>query len=391
MRPALSCGRVSSEASVLASLANGATGIWCGVSREGAAVGHCCSAVTLANLHRLGNEHVARTYNLPAVRAAAVEVTRITTGRDPPDHEEVYGARAMDVVFDDDDGGMGGATQQRKVAEAMGATVRNRVTTFTSPRMFQERLLETYSASCGLRRQPSPILRRVPSDFGAEWKARRSSLTRRDSESGSSWTTSAATSQTVSDDAPRRLPQSHSAADVLTHSARGGHGSTDTVPAGALARATAKPSPLRRTATLSRLKVKRGASFASPNYQASPALTVATDADVPVWLDSPVGYRVRSQKTAARMHELMMADLIEGRKLEYDTDVGLLHLFERAGGRVEAPMVRRASMQVKVRCAGVGRDDPSGAKGSADQVLEDHPVIVQVPCDDCLLWALLTP
>ncbi len=124
---------------MLASLANGATGIWCGVSREGAAVGHCCSAVTLANLHRLGNEHVARTYNLPAVRAAAVEVTRITTGRDPPDHEEVYGARAMDVVFDDS-GGMGGATQQLEVAAAMGATVRNRVTMFTSPRMFEQRM-----------------------------------------------------------------------------------------------------------------------------------------------------------------------------------------------------------------------------------------------------------
>ncbi len=117
---------------MLASLANGATGIWCGVSREGAAVGHCCSAVTLANLHRLGNEHVARTYNLPAVRAAAVEVTRITTGRDPHEHEEVYGARAMDVVFDDD-GGMSFASQQLAVAAAMGATVRNRVTTFTSP------------------------------------------------------------------------------------------------------------------------------------------------------------------------------------------------------------------------------------------------------------------
>jgi hypothetical protein len=130
---------------VLASLANGATGIWCGVSREGAAVGHCCSAVTLANLHRLGNEHVARTYNLPAVRAAAVEVTRITTGRDPHEHEEVYGARAMDVVFDDD-GGMSFASQQLAVAAAMGATVRNRVTTFTSSRMFVERM-ETLSPS----------------------------------------------------------------------------------------------------------------------------------------------------------------------------------------------------------------------------------------------------
>ncbi len=63
-----------SEACVMESLANGATGIWCGVSRVGASVGHCSSVVTLYNLHRLGNPHVAEMYNLPAIRDAAIEV-----------------------------------------------------------------------------------------------------------------------------------------------------------------------------------------------------------------------------------------------------------------------------------------------------------------------------
>ncbi len=66
------CG--SSEAAVLESLASGATGMWCGVSREGASVGHCSSTVTLLNLHRLGNKYIQSKYNLAALREAAVRV-----------------------------------------------------------------------------------------------------------------------------------------------------------------------------------------------------------------------------------------------------------------------------------------------------------------------------
>ena len=61
------------------------------------AVGHCSSTVTLVNLHRLGNKYVTQRYNLPALRQAAVAVTKITTGKAPPDNEEVYGPRALEV------------------------------------------------------------------------------------------------------------------------------------------------------------------------------------------------------------------------------------------------------------------------------------------------------
>ncbi len=62
---------------MLECLANGGTGIWCGVARVGASVGHCSSMVTLYNLHRLGNPHVAHMYNMPAIREAAIEVSRM--------------------------------------------------------------------------------------------------------------------------------------------------------------------------------------------------------------------------------------------------------------------------------------------------------------------------
>jgi hypothetical protein len=84
-----------SEAVVLECLAAGATGVWCGICREGAGVGHACSLVTLTNLARLGNVWVKQDYNLPALRQAAIEVTRIVTGSEPHPTTEVYGSRAL--------------------------------------------------------------------------------------------------------------------------------------------------------------------------------------------------------------------------------------------------------------------------------------------------------
>ncbi len=80
---------------MLEALASGATGIWCGVSREGAAVGHCSSTVTLTNLARLGNKNILKQFSIPALRAAAVAVTRSTTGHDPNEHEEVCSSLSM--------------------------------------------------------------------------------------------------------------------------------------------------------------------------------------------------------------------------------------------------------------------------------------------------------
>lgn len=46
----------------------------------GAATGHACSANTLINLARMGNRYVQEHYDLPTIRQAAINVTRIVTG-----------------------------------------------------------------------------------------------------------------------------------------------------------------------------------------------------------------------------------------------------------------------------------------------------------------------
>ena len=50
------------DAVVLDSLAAGADGVWSSVCEEGAAQGHAATAVTLANLARLGNTDVLTRY-----------------------------------------------------------------------------------------------------------------------------------------------------------------------------------------------------------------------------------------------------------------------------------------------------------------------------------------
>ena len=58
-------------------LANGATGIWCSVSEEGAALGHASSCLTIMNLIRLGNRKVLKRYNCKNLRKAAQNITEV--------------------------------------------------------------------------------------------------------------------------------------------------------------------------------------------------------------------------------------------------------------------------------------------------------------------------
>jgi len=80
-------------------LANGATGIWAGICEEGASLGHASSALTIMNLIRLGNTKILSKFNCPAIREAAINVTKIVTGKPPHPKTPVYGARALDQVF----------------------------------------------------------------------------------------------------------------------------------------------------------------------------------------------------------------------------------------------------------------------------------------------------
>lgn len=87
------------NATVLDALAGGADGMWCGLSEEGAPMGHACSAVALTNLARLGNTYVMEKYNTKNLVNAARNVSMATTGKPVPSKQIVYGSAAVDVCF----------------------------------------------------------------------------------------------------------------------------------------------------------------------------------------------------------------------------------------------------------------------------------------------------
>ena len=49
---------------------------------------------------RNGNEHVRERYDCQYLRNAAIEVTKITTGKEPHPKKPIYGERALDISFD---------------------------------------------------------------------------------------------------------------------------------------------------------------------------------------------------------------------------------------------------------------------------------------------------
>jgi hypothetical protein len=139
------------EAVVMEALAAGATGIWCGISREGAACGHANSLTTLTNLHRLGNAYVQERFNMPALRTAAIRMTQLTTGADPHPMTELYGARALDIVFD---GAMGG---ENPMLEVLGVVPQVRITTMATEEMYGNKLTQCF----GPGDWPAGLLKRM--------------------------------------------------------------------------------------------------------------------------------------------------------------------------------------------------------------------------------------
>jgi hypothetical protein len=142
------------EASVLEGLASGATGIWCGVTREGAVCGHANSLTTITNLVRIGNARVGSRFNLAQLRRAAVRATVIASGAPPHPMTELYGEHALDVCFDpsggmstDDAGGFNAAV-------AMKVRKATRVSTMASQDMLGEHLTEVF----GRPAEPWPSL-----------------------------------------------------------------------------------------------------------------------------------------------------------------------------------------------------------------------------------------
>ena len=144
---------------VLDVLASGADGIWSSVAEEGAAMGHACSCVTLANLARLGNKDVLKRYETKYLAKAAKAVTKLTTKKEVANRQIVYGPRAIEAVFGFS--GIAGGTHDPtfdangdgkidgldhfSLAEFLGAGEPPiRITTLSSPKLVVERLNQCF-------------------------------------------------------------------------------------------------------------------------------------------------------------------------------------------------------------------------------------------------------
>lgn len=136
------------EACVMGSLGSGANGIWCGISREGAASGHANSLTTVSNLIKMSNAHARRQFDLAKMRAAAIEMTVICTGCEPHPSTELYGARALDIFFPG--GGMGGdGDGDFNISELMRVPTKTRVSSLANPAMLSDALDEYFGPEPG--------------------------------------------------------------------------------------------------------------------------------------------------------------------------------------------------------------------------------------------------
>ncbi|CAG2220393.1 unnamed protein product [Mytilus edulis] len=125
------------DAVALQVLMDGADGIWASVIKEGAAMGNAPSIVTILNMIRMGNKRVLKKFNCTYLRKAAINMTRITTGVDPHIKQPVYGARALDFVFDLN-------AEEFDFAEFFEEQAPIRITTLSSAKMVVTKLVNYF-------------------------------------------------------------------------------------------------------------------------------------------------------------------------------------------------------------------------------------------------------
>ncbi|CAH1783766.1 unnamed protein product [Owenia fusiformis] len=125
------------DAIALECLIGGCDGIWAGVCGEGASMGQASSCVTLMNMIRLGNKKILKQYNCDNLRKAAIEVTKISTGKPPHDKQPVFGKRALDYVYHLN-------KDEFHLADFFGVEAPVRITTLSSPDMIRTRLVQLF-------------------------------------------------------------------------------------------------------------------------------------------------------------------------------------------------------------------------------------------------------
>ena len=140
-------------------IVNGANGIWASLCDEGASMGHASSCIALMNLIRLGNKRVLEQYNCVALRKAAQNVTKITTGLEPHPKQPVYGERALDMVFDMPN--FNPTKKEFNMAEFFGEKPVMRMTTVALPRMVADRLKNLFGEDTEFTEERGQKMREV--------------------------------------------------------------------------------------------------------------------------------------------------------------------------------------------------------------------------------------
>ena len=160
-----------SDAIQTTAMAAGATGIWCGVSANGAMTGHASSIVTLTNLARLGNQHVRQRFNFMELRKAAITIHQVCSKEEcPPYMTEIYGRGALDLVW-------GGGLMANKwsnqqpwshstdepfeLQELLGLKPRVRITTMAGPTMFLSKLTEIFGGALPVAKSAAKVAQKT--------------------------------------------------------------------------------------------------------------------------------------------------------------------------------------------------------------------------------------
>lgn len=118
-------------------LMDGADGVWAGLGIEGASMGQASTCVMLMNLIRMGNKKVLQQFNCSHLRKAAIEITKISTGKAPDSKQPVFGTRALDYVFH-----LG--KDQFDLSTFFGEKAPIRMTTMASAEMIKQRLINVF-------------------------------------------------------------------------------------------------------------------------------------------------------------------------------------------------------------------------------------------------------
>jgi len=87
------------NASLIEALLNGADGVWGGLPKRAAIIGHASLGELIANLMRVGNLHMAETYKVETLLPLATALQKLDSQSAVPDDEPILGANAYRLTL----------------------------------------------------------------------------------------------------------------------------------------------------------------------------------------------------------------------------------------------------------------------------------------------------